>query len=217
MAERSETDSEPAERVGAGTAYGLTRATITLIGAAGAGLLVWLATQIDDSSASGYWSAYGLIAAAGLVMALSQLLGGWTKWGWPRLSMSVFLWAFVPVAVAVLWIFLYHHPTGNWFTRHIRSWSGDIGIDGVIRDFRGYIGVLIFGLGLVFGYTFDTTGPAVARRGRRPGQTETTDPAPVEDREAADAPVARDAESESSPSDLTNDDQVREERPAGGL
>ena len=65
--------------------YGLTRGTITLIGAAAAGVLVWLATQIDDGSNGGYWAVYGLIAAAGLMMAFSQILGGWTKWGWPRL------------------------------------------------------------------------------------------------------------------------------------
>ena len=76
--------------------YGLTRGTVTLIGAAGAGLLVWIATQVSDTSTGGYWAVYGLIAAAGLVMAFSQLLGGWTKWGLPRLSINVFLIAFIP-------------------------------------------------------------------------------------------------------------------------
>ena len=82
--------------------YGLTRATVTLIASAIAGFLIWLATQIGQSSNGDYWAAYGVIAAAGLVMALSQLLGGWTKWGWPRISISVLLWAFIPVAIAVL-------------------------------------------------------------------------------------------------------------------
>src|SRR5436305_14553018 len=90
--------------------YGLTRATVTLIAAAIAGLLIWIATQIGDSSNGEYWATYGVIAAAGLVMALSQLLGGWTKWGLPRVSISVFLFAFVPVAVAVLWVLIYHPP-----------------------------------------------------------------------------------------------------------
>jgi hypothetical protein len=61
--------------------YGLTRATTTLIAAAVAGLLIWFATQVDDDHVGGFWAVYGLIAGAGLVMALSQLLGGWTKWG----------------------------------------------------------------------------------------------------------------------------------------
>src|SRR4051794_19015893 len=106
MAERTEIDTERAEtkRRGTGAAYGLTRALVTLAAAAAAGLLIWFATQISDNSTGGYWAVYGLIAAAGLVMALSQLLGGWTKWGWPRLSLNVFLWAFVPVAIAVLWV-----------------------------------------------------------------------------------------------------------------
>src|SRR5437764_858942 len=45
--------------------YGLTRGTVTLIGAAVAGLLVWIATQVSDTSTGGYWAVYGLIAAAG--------------------------------------------------------------------------------------------------------------------------------------------------------
>jgi hypothetical protein len=155
--------------------YGLTRATVTLIAAAVAGLLIWIATQISDESNGGYWAVYGLIAAAGLVMALSQLLGGWTKWGWPRLSISVFLWAFVPVAIVVLWIVIFHQPHGNWLRNHIRNWSNDISIDGLVKDFKEYVGVLAFGLGLVFGYSFDTTGPIVrARRDVEPVEAEPT-------------------------------------------
>ena len=62
---------------------GITRGVATLIGAAVAGFLIWLAAQMGDGSAGEYWATYGLIAAAGLTMALSQILGGWTKWGWP--------------------------------------------------------------------------------------------------------------------------------------
>ena len=58
--------------------YGLTRGTITLIGAAIAGLLIWLATQSDGGSNGSYWTIVGLLAAAGLTMAFSQILGGWT-------------------------------------------------------------------------------------------------------------------------------------------
>ena len=48
--------------------YGLTRATITLLGAGVAGLLIWIATQIGHNSNADYWEILGLIAAAGLVM-----------------------------------------------------------------------------------------------------------------------------------------------------
>ena len=140
--------------------YGLTRGTITLVGAAAAGLLVWLATQIDNGSNGGYWAVYGLIAAAGLTMAFSQILGGWTKWGWPRLSLNVFLLAFVPVLVAAGWVLIAHQPDPNWFRAHVLNWSSDIGILGLVRDLAEYVAVLAFGVGLVFGFTFDTSGPA---------------------------------------------------------
>ena len=162
--------------------YGLTRATVTLLAAAIAGLLIWIATQIGDGSNGEYWATYGVIAAAGLTMAVSQLLGGWTKWGLPRVSISVFLWAFVPVAIAVLWILIFHQPHHGLGRNHIRKWSNDFGIDGFVKDFKQSLAVLSFGLGLVFGYSFDTTGP-IPRGARdeppaRPTVAERTAPAP---------------------------------------
>jgi len=145
--------------------YGLTRATLTLIGVATAGALLWLATAIlpsaiSDASVGEYWAAFGLVALAGLGMALSQLLGGWTKWGWPRLSLNVFLIAFLPVLVAAGWVVIAHQPDPNWFRSHVLNWSDDIGILGLVRDLTEYVAVLAFGVGLVFGFTFDTSGPA---------------------------------------------------------
>ncbi len=140
--------------------YGLTRGTVTLIGAGVAGLLIWLATQINDHSTGGYWAVYGVIAAAGLTMALSQLLGGWTKWGLPRLSVNVLLIAFIPTLIAAGWVILAHQPHPNWFRNHVLNWSSDIGILGLVRDLTEYVSVLAFGIGLVFGFSFDTSGPA---------------------------------------------------------
>jgi hypothetical protein len=139
--------------------YGLTRGTVTLIGAAVAGLLIWIATQINDSSTGGYWAVYGVIAGAGLVMALSQLLGGWTKWGLPRLSINVFLIAFIPTLIAAGWVVVAHQPHPNWFRNHVLNWSSDISILGLVRDLTEYVSVLAFGIGLVFGFSFDTAGP----------------------------------------------------------
>jgi hypothetical protein len=148
--------------------YGLTRGTVTLLGAAGAGVLIWLATQINNGSTGGYWAVYGLIAAAGLTMALSQLLGGWTKWGWPRLSINVLLIAFVPTLIAAGWIVLASQPHANWFRDHVLSWSGDLSITGLVRDLGEYVAVLAFGIGLVLGFSFDTSGPvAYGSFGRR--------------------------------------------------
>jgi hypothetical protein len=170
--------------------YGLTRASVTLIAAGLAGLLIWIASQIGTGSNGDYWGAYGVVAGAGLAMALSQLLGGWTKWGWPRLSLHVFLFAFVPVAIAVLWVVVYHQPHHGLGRTHIRDWSDSIGIDGLVKDFKDYVGVLAFGFGLVFGYTFDTSGP-VPRRAAAVPPAEAPADAPPE--AAAPSPKARTA------------------------
>lgn len=162
--------------------YGLTRGTLTLIGVGVAGFLIWLATQIGDDSTGGYWAVYGLLAAAGLTMALSQLLGGWTKWGLPRVSGSVFLIAFLPALVAGGWLLLAHQPELNWFRTHVLGWSGDLGVRGFVNDMREYVPVVAFGLGLVFGLTFDTTGP------RRPREVETRETAVVKPRPGARTP-----------------------------
>src|SRR3954452_19420833 len=144
--------------------YGLTRATTTLVFSAAAGLLIWLATQISNDHVGGYWARVGLVAGAGLLMAVSQLVGGWTKWGWPRLSIPVLLTAFMPVAIVSLWIILAGEPGSGWFHNHVMSWTRDIHVSGLVTDFLYYIPVLAFGTGLVFGFSFDTTGPVVRDR-----------------------------------------------------
>lgn len=143
--------------------YGLTRGLFTLLGVGAAGLLIWSSTQIDPDTTGDYWSAIGLLAAAGFVIALSQLLGGWTKWGWPRISGNVFLFAFLPTFVVVGWVFLWGQPERNWFERTTNDWSDGIGIEGVVGDLSLATSVLAFGLGLVLGLTLDTTGPRPPR------------------------------------------------------
>ncbi|MGZ4384993.1 MAG: hypothetical protein ACXVY3_10380, partial [Gaiellaceae bacterium] len=133
-------------------------------GAAAAGFLIWLSTQIGQASTGGYWAAIGILAGAGLTMALSQLFGGWTKWGVPRISAGVFLIGFLPVLVTAGWVILAGQPDGNWFQRHVDSWSGSIAVDGPVHDLESLVAVLAFGVGLVFGFTFDTAGP------RKPGE-----------------------------------------------
>jgi len=177
--------------------YGLTRATLTLIGAAAAGALLWLATTIlpasvSDASRGGYWAAFGLVALGGLVMALSQLLGGWTKWGWPRISSHVFLVAFLPTLLVGGWMLAAHEPANYWLGRHVRSWSGDIGIDGLVNALGLMLPAIAFGIGLVFGLTFDTTGPRIPRKFKpvpaagaqpRPGPAADGNGRPEEDRQ----------------------------------
>jgi hypothetical protein len=137
----------------------LVRALFTLAGVAIAGFLIWLAQLLDLTSTNEFWAAMGIVAAAGLVVGLSQLFGGWTKWGVPVLSPGVFLFAFVPTAVVVGWILMVTQPENGWYQHKLQSWSASLGIEHLVRDMGLFRAVLAFGLGLVFAFMFDTTGP----------------------------------------------------------
>lgn len=140
--------------------YGLTRGLMTLIGVAIAGGLIWFASWIDARDSTGeYWAAMGLIAGAGLILALSQLLGGWTKWGLPAVSPNVFALAFLPALIVGGWIVVAAQPEDNEARDRVLEWSSDIGIGGFVTDMVTLVGAIAFGLGLVFGLIFDTTGP----------------------------------------------------------
>lgn len=198
--------------------YGMTRATTTLIAAAVAGLAIWIATQISNDHIGGYWARIGLVAGAGLVMALSQLLGGWTKWGLPRLSAPVFILAFVPAAVASLWVILAGEPSNGWFHNHVLNWTADIHIKGLVTDLLYYIPVLAFGSGLVFGFSFDTTGPmrrdrdVAVDRGRRRGffrrRRAVATPTTTSDTRAADEPLTAERDAARPSTDRTGDREV---------
>lgn len=155
---------------------GLSRALSTLVGAALAGLLLWVAAQLDRHTTGGYWAAYGIVAGAGLVLALSQLRG---RGGNPP---GTFLLAFVPVLVASGWVLLALEPHGNWFRDHVLAWSGDIGIRHVVLDVGTWIGVLALGIGFVLGVTLE---PGMIRRRRAVASEQ---PA-THDRLAADDPL----------------------------
>ena len=93
------------------------------------------------------------------------------------------------------WVMLFSQPP-NAVQRHISTWSQDIGIRDVVQNLREYVGILAFGLGLVFGYTFDTTGPrrttAVVDRDREVVREP--------DGRAEDEPTLRDRETTGTPS-----------------
>src|SRR5207302_1215825 len=95
---------------------------------------------------------------------------------------------FVPVAIVCLWVILAGEPGNGWFHRHVLTWSSDIHVRGLVDDVMKYIPVLAFGAGLVFGFSFDTTGPVVRRAvvDRRADVA----PAPVDERRAADEPLS---------------------------
>ena len=45
----------------------------------GAGVLLWAATLVGQQTDGRFWAEMGIVAGAGLALALSQLIGGWTK------------------------------------------------------------------------------------------------------------------------------------------
>ena len=92
---------------------GMTRAGATLLGAAGAGVLLWLAAQLGRQTNGSYWAAYALVAAAGLVFAVSQWRG---RTGFPPGMLAL---GFLPVLVVAGWVLLAMQPDGNWFRAHV--------------------------------------------------------------------------------------------------
>lgn len=157
--DRGDSTERPADR----NRYkrGITRAWFTLLGVAAAGFLTWLAANsfTPAGSESDFWIAMGLIAGAGLALGFSQLFGGWTKWGVPRISSGVFLFGWIPTAIATGWILLTVQPAGGWGQGRLESWSDSIGILGFVQNFAEYRGVVALTLGLVTAFIFDTSGP----------------------------------------------------------
>jgi hypothetical protein len=137
----------------------VVRGLTTLLGVAAAGFLVWLATQFDLGSTSEYWAAMGILMGAGACLGISQLLGGWTKWGAPTISPGVFFLAFLPTFIAVGGILVATRPTDTEEGDQVAGWIRDIGLGGLAEDMIVFQGVLAFGLGIVLTFTLDTRGP----------------------------------------------------------
>lgn len=134
----------------------MTRALATLVGAAIAGGLVWVAAQLDTDTTGGYWAVTGILAGAGLALALARLpdVGVRTL----ALAPAALALAFLPALVAGGWVIVATQPHGNWARRHVLDWSGDVAIGGIVRDLGPYAGVLAFGLGVVLGLAFERRG-----------------------------------------------------------
>lgn len=170
------------------TLSGINRAPATLLGAAAAGALLWLAAaHVDRSTTGGYWAAYGLVAAAGLVFGLSQLRGAG---GHPP---AMFLFGFLPVLIVAGWVIVGMEPSSNWFARHVRTWSNDIGVGDVVRALGTWLGVLAFGIGATLAAALEPFGPRrrVARsRGREvPSPEPRPEPVPQPDPRPEPEPV----------------------------
>ena len=171
--------------------YDATRGLTTAVAAGVAGLLLWLATLVGVQSVTRFWESMGIVAAAGLVVALSQVIGGWTKGGGVRVSPTTFLVAFLPVLVCVGWILMATQPGSGWHEGRIISWSHSIGIMGLVHALGLWHGVLAFGFGLVLGACLDAVPVAMVAPVAAPVPADTA----VVDRRAADEPlVAEQAE-----------------------
>ncbi len=176
--------------------YGVTRGVATLVGAAVGGFLLWLGTQVYDlrfdigGSSDDYWALVGLAAAAGLVLAVSQIAGGWTKWGLPRVSLPVLLLGFLPALVVGGVVLFAAQPSGGWFRGEANDLVNTLGVDGLAHDLGMVFPAIALGLGLLLGLVFDTTG---ARRvlEARPDDRAADEPVTAERAGAHDGARAR--------------------------
>ena len=75
-------------------------------------------------------------------------------------------------------------PHANWFSTHVRSWSSDIGIHGVVLTVGTWVGVLAFGIGLTLAAVAEPYG---ARRRTVAKEAQL-------DQAAADEPLAAERE-----------------------
>ena len=151
------TDERVVERTGPSS--GLIRALFTLLGVAAAGFLVWVAQLVDLNGTDEFWAAMGIVACAGIALGLSQLFGGWTKWGWPTISPMVLLLGFLPTLIVGGWILLARQPDGGWQQSRFDGWTSDIGVTGFVDAMEPFLPVIALVIGLVFSFSFDTTGP----------------------------------------------------------
>ena len=101
-------------------------------------------------------------------------------------------------------------PGNGWFHNHVLEWSRDIHVSGLVTDLVEVTAVIAFGAGLVFGFTFDTTGPrrhvephTEERRGLFRRRRPVTTAAPTPDGRVADEPLT--AERETVATDRSDD------------
>jgi hypothetical protein len=171
--------------------YDATRGLTLAIAAGVSGLLLYLATHVGQSTTVRFWESMGIVAGAGLVLALAQLLGSWTKGMRVRLSPSTFLLAILPVLVCVGFVLMATQPGSGWHEGTVASWANSLGVMDVAHDLGLWHGVLAFGFGLMLGLSFDTV-PALERESVTWRQRPTV--ATPMDTQVADEPLAAERE-----------------------
>lgn len=141
--------------------YDATRGLTLALAAALAGLLLYLAAQVGQQSTARFWAEMGIVAGAGLVLALAPVLGGWSSGLRLRPSPGTFLLGFIPVLIVVGWILMATQPGTGWHEGTVVRWSHDIGLMGLIHNLGLWHGVLALGLGVVLGTTLDAVPVAM--------------------------------------------------------
>ena len=182
--------------------YDATRGLTTLAAAGAAGVLLWAATLVGQRTDGRFWAEMGIVAGAGLVMAISQVIGGWTKGLRLRMSVGTFFIAFIPVLIVVGWILMASQPGHGWHEGTIVSWSKNASLLGLIHDLALWHGVLAFGFGLVLGMSFDTV-PALVPAGA-PAAAAAAGPRPVS-QTVANEPVTAERREVGTPSGRPNE------------
>ncbi len=164
--------------------YDASRGLTLALAAALAGLALWGASEVGTQTTGRFWIAMAIVAAGGLVLALANHVGTWTKGLRLRISPSTFTIAFLPVLVCVGWILVSTQPGSGWQEGRLDHWSNSIGILGLVKSIALWHGVLAFGFGLVLGLCFDgVPAPAVEEALPYAGET------PLADRPPSDEPV----------------------------
>ena len=135
--------------------YDASRGLTLALAAALVELALWGATQIGMQTTGRFWLSMAIVAGSGLLIALANHVGTWTKGLTLRLSPSTFVLAFLPVLVCVGWILVASQPGHGWEEGRLVSWSSSFGILGVVHSIGLWHGVLAFVLGLMLGLSFD--------------------------------------------------------------
>ena len=122
-------------------------------------------------STARFWAAMGIVAGAGLVLALLPALGGWTSGLRLRISPGTLLLGVrCRRSSSAGWILLATQPGNGWHEGRFVSWSHDLGLMGIVHALGLWHGALAFGFGVVLGMSLDAV--PVVERGRRRGRRE---------------------------------------------
>jgi len=179
--------------------YDASRGLTLALAAALAGLGLWGATQVGMQTTGRFWLSMAVVAGAGLLIALANHVGTWTKGLRLRMSPGTFALAFLPVMIVGGWILVATQPGSGWEECRLVSWSTSLGVLGVVHSIGLWHGVLAFAIGLMLGFSLDGV------------------PAPV-DEAAADEPVTAERRHAVDPDAATPADETTQTRvrtPAG--